>query len=204
MRRTSRTEGCDVTANGAPHPAYCVLRTAHCALRTPSPHRRPNQHHHVESERRQDDPVQNERVSAAYQRGLIDYIEVNYPIPFSAEPEKLGIPVLAHTSSNPTCSAEGVNLNIARRVKEGADATNSPWIGEHLSWLGIAPTGSLGYQINPLFTDEFEQIWSLGYAHGTLYAGTKPASLLASRLTCGPCEPCPTWRLLWNKTSAYG
>ncbi len=30
------------------------------------------------------------------------------------------------------------------------------------------------------FTDEFAQIWSLGHAHGTLYAGTKPAGLLAS------------------------
>lgn len=31
------------------------------------------------------------------------------------------------------------------------------------------------------FGNEFSQVWSLGYAHGTLYAGTKPASLLASR-----------------------
>ena len=30
------------------------------------------------------------------------------------------------------------------------------------------------------FTDQFSQIWSLGYAHGKLYAGTKPARLLAS------------------------
>ena len=31
------------------------------------------------------------------------------------------------------------------------------------------------------FGSEFEQIWSLCHAHGTLYAGTKPAGLLASR-----------------------
>jgi photosystem II stability/assembly factor-like uncharacterized protein len=31
------------------------------------------------------------------------------------------------------------------------------------------------------FGDDFSQIWSLGLAHGTLYAGTKPAGLLASR-----------------------
>lgn len=31
------------------------------------------------------------------------------------------------------------------------------------------------------FADRFSQIWSLAYAHGTLYAGTKPARLLASR-----------------------
>ncbi|MGC3938536.1 WD40/YVTN/BNR-like repeat-containing protein [Roseobacter sp. EG26] len=30
------------------------------------------------------------------------------------------------------------------------------------------------------FDDEFSQIWSLAYAHGVLYAGTKPAELLAS------------------------
>ena len=40
----------------------------------------------------------------------------------------------------------------------------------------------IGWSDEPLpFADTFSQIWSLGYAHGTLYAGTKPASLLASR-----------------------
>jgi len=40
----------------------------------------------------------------------------------------------------------------------------------------------IGWTDEPLpFTDGFSQIWSLGYAHGTLYAGTKPASLLSSR-----------------------
>jgi len=39
----------------------------------------------------------------------------------------------------------------------------------------------IGWTAEPLpFADAFAQIWSLGYAHGTLYAGTKPASLLAS------------------------
>jgi len=33
----------------------------------------------------------------------------------------------------------------------------------------------------PPFGDEFSQIWSLGFAHGVLHAGTKPAGLLASR-----------------------
>jgi hypothetical protein len=31
------------------------------------------------------------------------------------------------------------------------------------------------------FADGFSQVWSLGQAGGTLYAGTKPAGLLASR-----------------------
>jgi hypothetical protein len=39
----------------------------------------------------------------------------------------------------------------------------------------------IGWTDAPLpFGDTFAQIWSLGYSHGTLYAGTKPASLLAS------------------------
>jgi len=39
----------------------------------------------------------------------------------------------------------------------------------------------IGWTEAPLpFADTFAQIWSLSYAHGTLYAGTKPASLLAS------------------------
>lgn len=39
----------------------------------------------------------------------------------------------------------------------------------------------IGWTDTPLPFDDFAQIWSLGHAHGTLYAGTKPASLLASR-----------------------
>ena len=33
----------------------------------------------------------------------------------------------------------------------------------------------------PPFGKDFQQVWSLGFAHGVLYAGTKPAELLASR-----------------------
>ncbi len=41
---------------------------------------------------------------------------------------------------------------------------------------------TMGWTGAPLpFGDDFSQIWSVGYAHGTLYAGTKPAKLLASR-----------------------
>ncbi len=40
----------------------------------------------------------------------------------------------------------------------------------------------IGWQDEPLpFSDAFSQLWSLGYAHGTLYAGAKPATLLASK-----------------------
>ena len=112
----------------------------------------------VELGARWDDLAQNDRIATARDRGLIDYIEVNYPIPFAADPYGLGLPILAHTSSNPTCSVHGVNPSVARFVKEGADRSNSPWIGEHLTWLGAAETGSLGYQINPLFTKDFRDV----------------------------------------------
>lgn len=107
---------------------------------------------------RWDDPVQNDRLARARDEGLIDYIEVNYPIPYGSEPHTLDIPVLAHTSSNPTCSVHGVNPVVAKYVKEGAERAESPWIGEHLTWLGAAETGSLGYQINPLFTADFRDV----------------------------------------------
>jgi hypothetical protein len=39
----------------------------------------------------------------------------------------------------------------------------------------------IGWTDEPLPFAGFTQLWSLAHAHGTLYAGTKPASLLASR-----------------------
>ncbi|MEZ5850013.1 MAG: sialidase family protein [Hyphomicrobiaceae bacterium] len=40
----------------------------------------------------------------------------------------------------------------------------------------------INWTAQPLpFGEQFSQVWSLGYAHGTLYAGTKPAKLLSSR-----------------------
>jgi uncharacterized protein (UPF0276 family) len=107
---------------------------------------------------RWDHASQVERFKAAAAAGLIDYAEVNYPIDIGADPFALGLRVLAHTSYNPTCSALGVPQAVARRVKEGADRSGSPWIGEHLSVLAEAGLGSLGYQINPLFTPEVRDI----------------------------------------------
>lgn len=107
---------------------------------------------------RWDEPDQNGRFAEAKRRGLIDYAEVNFPIPFDADPGALDVPVIAHTSSNPTCSAHGINRTVAELVRTGASNANSPWIGEHLTWLGSASSGSLGYQINPLFTAEFRDI----------------------------------------------
>ncbi len=50
-------------------------------------------------------------------------------------------------------------------------AANDPGFAEMIGWSAEdLPFGS-----------DFVQVWSLGRAHGTLYAGTKPAALLASR-----------------------
>jgi hypothetical protein len=58
--------------------------------------------------------------------------------------------------------------------------------GQLDEWAANDPdfAAMIGWSDAPLpFGDEFSQIWSLGYAHGTLYAGTKPASLLARAMT---------------------
>src|SRR5262249_25659827 len=66
----------------------------------------------------------------------------------------------------------------------------------------------IGWTSEPLpFTDTFAQIWSLGYAHGTLYAGTKPASLLASEnggkdWKRGPALTDHPWAGGWNPGAA--
>jgi hypothetical protein len=53
-------------------------------------------------------------------------------------------------------------------------AANDPGFAQMVGWTGA-----------PLpFGDSFSQVWSLCHAHGTLYAGTKPANLLISR-NCG-------------------
>jgi photosystem II stability/assembly factor-like uncharacterized protein len=66
----------------------------------------------------------------------------------------------------------GTSWQVTRLTKGKMDdwAANDPNFAKMIGWTG-----------DPLpFTDTFAQIWSLGYAHGTLYAGTKPANLLAS------------------------
>ncbi len=66
----------------------------------------------------------------------------------------------------------GKTWELAKLTKGMADdwAANDPDFAAMIGWTGA-----------PLpFGDTFEQIWSLGYAHGALYAGTKPAGLLKS------------------------
>ena len=66
----------------------------------------------------------------------------------------------------------GESWKVTRLTKGKMDdwAANDPNFAKMIGWTD-----------EPLpFTDAFAQIWSLSYAHGTLYAGTKPANLLAS------------------------
>lgn len=98
---------------------------------------------------------QNARFEQARARGLLDYAEVNCPVPPDADVSRLGLPVFAHTSNNPVASVDGVPVGIAERVKAVADASDSPWIGEHLAWLSPEPSGALGYVFTPLLTEEF-------------------------------------------------
>lgn len=107
---------------------------------------------------RWDDSSQNHRFNCARALGLLDYAEVNYPISPAENPAEIGIPILAHTSNNALCSAHGIDMQVASLVCNGAAASNSPWVGEHLALLSPAGTGALGYVINPLFTKEFAAI----------------------------------------------
>ncbi|MGB0631622.1 MAG: DUF692 family multinuclear iron-containing protein [Alphaproteobacteria bacterium] len=134
---------------------------------------------------RWDDPGQNARFAEAARRGLVDYVEVNFPVPWQSDPFRLGLPVIAHTSSNPTCSAHGINPDVARLVREVAQMAASPWIGEHLTWLGSAPSGSLGYQINPLFTGEFRDIAARNVRRLKEYYG-RPVALELGPIYTGP------------------
>ncbi len=107
---------------------------------------------------RWDDNSQNPRVIEGKNKNLIDYIEVNYPVSPLDDLKKLNIPILAHTSHNALCSAAGLNYSISGQVKENADLFNSPWIGEHLSFVGYEKEGALGYVINPIFSYEFMEV----------------------------------------------
>lgn len=67
----------------------------------------------------------------------------------------------------------GVSWTLAKLTTGQTDewAANDPDFAAMIGWQPGTPP----------FGDDFAQIWSLSYAHGTLYAGTKPANLLASQ-----------------------
>lgn len=66
----------------------------------------------------------------------------------------------------------GATWNLVRLTKGSMDdwAANDPDFAKIINWTDEELP----------FGDAFTEIWSLGHAHGALYAGTKPASLLAS------------------------
>ncbi|RYG89524.1 exo-alpha-sialidase [Loktanella sp. IMCC34160] len=66
----------------------------------------------------------------------------------------------------------GDTWTLSKMTKGQMDdwAANDPDFAQMIGW---EPT-------EPPFGDEFSQVWSVGCAHGTVYAGTKPANLLAS------------------------
>lgn len=66
----------------------------------------------------------------------------------------------------------GQNWKLAKLTKGQMDdwAASDPDFAQMIGWTGE----------EPLFGSDFAQVWSLGRAHGRLFAGTKPASLIAS------------------------
>ena len=107
---------------------------------------------------RWDDENQNDRINAAARLGLIDYIEVNYPVTPGQKPEALGLPIYAHSSVNPLASPDPLNPKITALVAEAARRFDSPWVGEHLSWLGPEQQGRVGYIVNPVLINEVHAV----------------------------------------------
>lgn len=99
---------------------------------------------------RRDDASQHARLTRAAERGLIDYVEANYPIGKHEQPQVANLPVFVHCPANPVASAHGVNHRLARQVRDAAERYDSPWIGEHLCWLGPEAEGRVGYIVNPI------------------------------------------------------
>ncbi|MCI5076343.1 sialidase family protein [Oricola sp.] len=66
----------------------------------------------------------------------------------------------------------GKSWELSKLTKGTMDewAANDPDFAAMIGWTDTPPP----------FGEDFSQIWSLHYAHGTLYAGTKPARFLAS------------------------
>lgn len=104
---------------------------------------------------RWDVSTQDARFRAARDQGVLDYVEVNYPVCPSSDPSAIGLPIIAHTSNNPIASSGGIPESVARAVKQGADRADSPWVGEHLAWLSPEESGAVGYVFTPLLTEEF-------------------------------------------------
>jgi uncharacterized protein (UPF0276 family) len=107
---------------------------------------------------RWDDESQNNRFLKAKKLGLLDFIEVNYPIAPNEKPQVADLPIYAHSAYNGLCSAYGINEQLASQIKSESDKYNSPWIGEHLSWVAPTKSGALGYVFNPIYNQDFFEI----------------------------------------------
>lgn len=107
---------------------------------------------------RWDDEAQNQRFIEAKDLGLLQYIEVNYPVAARETPTHIGLPLYAHSAYNGLCSAFGLNMPLVNLIKSEAEKYESPWIGEHLSWISPSSSGGLGYVFNSVYNDEFIEL----------------------------------------------
>lgn len=134
---------------------------------------------------RWEDASQNRRFSCARALGLLDYAAVHYPVSPVHDPAATGLRILAHAGSSALCSAHGVDMEIAVKVRDGALAARSPWVGEHLALLNPAGTGALGDGINPLFTEEFVAV-SVANARHLAHFYQRPIALKLGPLYTPP------------------
>jgi len=71
-------------------------------------------------------------------------------------------------------STDGGNTWAVKRLTKGS---MDDWAANDPGFAAL-----IGWEDTPLpFDTTFSQVWSLGYGHGKLYAGTKPAGLIASQ-----------------------
>ncbi len=103
--------------------------------------------------------MQDARLTRAFEAGLIDYVEANFPITPGYPPRVGGdAPVFVHCPVNGIASPLGVNQRLAGQVREAAVLYDSPWVGEHLCWTGPEAEGRLGYIATPLLCEPFRDI----------------------------------------------
>ncbi len=94
---------------------------------------------------------QNARLRQAFDTGLIDFVEANYPVGSGPDCDpSMGIPVYVHSPANSVASPTGLNRHICEQVKAAATRFDSPWIGEHLCATGPEAQSRLGYIVNPI------------------------------------------------------
>jgi uncharacterized protein (UPF0276 family) len=128
---------------------------------------------------RWDEPRQNSRICAAYERGLIDYAEVNFPLMPGSTADLADTPVFVHCPVNPVASPYGFNRRLAEILKRAAVTHGSPWVGEHLCWTGEGEEGRLGYIITPPLCNELVEIAAANVADLQVLYGRPVALELA-------------------------